>query len=209
MINGHRIKSVKLIFNNMVMSIERCTQQKFFLLLGVLAVLVWGCKPCNSCDDPKLVKVPAVDPSPPAFHWEMSQTVSHSNGTVTSNISIVPGGTTIVNSTAADSVTTTVYLAANDPESGVQCIYIQGGFGLTCMNSDSMVIAIDGILKSQSQCVDLTTCCLKDLRIEVEDLGSSIHCPDGRTLSSGGVGLTGIIVNCKGMQDTVNLTVQF
>jgi len=193
----------------MVKSIELCTLQHLFLLLGVNVVMAWGCKPCNSCDDPKLVKVPAVDTSAPAFHWEMSQAVQHSNGTATSSISIVPEGTTVINSSAADSVTTTVYLAANDPESGVQCIHIKGGFGFTCMNSDSLAIAIDGKVKSQSYCLDLTTCCLKDIRIAVEDLGSYLRCPGDRTLNSGGVGLTGIVINCTGIVDTVNLTVQF
>ncbi len=189
--------------------IEQRTIQIFSFSICMLCAMVWGCRPCNSCDDPKLVKVPAVDASPPAYHWEMSQAVMHYDGTATSSISIIPAGTSVVNSTAADSVTTNVYLTANDPESGVRCIYIKGGFGLTCINSDSTAIAIDGILKSQSYCVDLTNCCLSELRLAVEDLGSHIQCPGDRMLSNGGVGLTGIVVNCKGGQDTVNLTVQF
>lgn len=169
----------------------------------------WSCKPCNSCDDPKLVKVPSSDPSPPGYHWEMSQAVMHSNGTATSSISIVPGGTAVIHSSAADSITTTVYLTAHDPESGVKCISVHGGFGLTCMSKDSTAIAIDGIIQSHSVCTDLTSCCHKDMRIAIEDLGKYIQCPGNRNLTNGGVGLTGIVTNCTGTQDTVSLTVQF
>lgn len=179
------------------------------VLITIGSVMNWSCKPCNSCDDPKLVKVPPADASPPEFHWEMSQAVMHSNGTATSSISIVPAGTSVIHSVAADSVTTHVYLTAHDPQSGVKCIDIKGGFGLTCMGNDSTAVAIDGILPAISQCNDLTACCLKSMRVTVENLRQYMQCNNNRMLSGGGVGLTGILTNCKGGQDTVSLTVQF
>ena len=185
------------------------------LLLAFPAVFLFAlifsqCQPCNSCNDPLLIKVPAADPSPPTYQWEMSQAVHHSNGLETSSISMVPAGTATVNSIAADSVTTNIYLRAIDPESGVKCIRISGGFGMTCSEPEGMAaLAIDGIITPKENCQGLTACCMKELRMTMEDLGDYIRCPGNRILNNGGIGLNAVITNCKGVSDTVNLTIQF
>ena len=176
----------------------------------ILCLFYSSCRKCNPCNDEKLVHVNNADMSPATFQWEISQAVQHSNGTATSSISIVPSGTTVINSTFADSITTTAYLTATDGESGIKCIRLFGGFGYTCLNEETnQAIVLDGILPKKDQCLPLTTCCLKSQRITMENLGQFITCTNGRKFTNGGVGITGVIENCKGLRDTVFLTVQF
>lgn len=180
-----------------------------YLLSSTYFLLIASCKPCNSCNDENLVKVNVSDATYSTYQWEMSQAVQHSNGTATSSINIVPTGTTIVNSSAADSVTTSVYLTATDNESGIKCLRLSGGFGFTCENNANQAIVLDGILAQKTLCLDLTNCCIKSQRIAYENLSQFITCPIGRTFTNGGVGITAIIENCAGKIDTTFLTVQF
>lgn len=178
-------------------------------VIGTSIFTMYSCQ-CKSCDDPNLVQVPQNIVSAINYHWEMIQAVQHSNNTATSSIQIIPSGTNLVNSPAADSVTTTIILVAEDTLAGIKCLQLKGGFGLTCTdNTGAGAIAVDGILPLKSVCINLTKCCLKSNRIDYEDLGQFMHCSGDRTWSNGGVGLTGFIQNCKGMTDTVFLTVNF
>ena len=164
---------------------------------------------CNSCNDPLLVKVvPGV--SHITHHWEFIQAVQHSNNTATSSISIVPAGTTSINSVANDSVTTTINLVATDSISGIHCLGIKGGFGFTCLDpGGGPGIAVDGIFPYKEECNALTKCCLRSMQTSAENIGANIKCSPGKILSNGGVGLTGIIRSCAGGIDTVFLNVVF
>ncbi|HOY12897.1 MAG TPA: hypothetical protein PLY70_07135 [Saprospiraceae bacterium] len=179
------------------------------VLISILLFAQTSCKKCNNCADEKLVTVPVGGSSTPVGQWEMSQAVQHSNGTVTSSISIVPESITLINSTTADSVTTNIYFTATDTISGIKCVKLSGGFGFTCVNNSNQAIILDGILPQKTQCLDLTTCCLKSQRIAYEDISEFLRCPQGRTFTNGGIGIMGIIENCNGQIDTMQLTVQF
>lgn len=179
------------------------------VLLSLFILVHTSCKKCNNCADEKLVTVPIGGSSTPIAQWEMSQSVQHSNGTVTSSISIVPEGITLINSSAADSVTTNIYLTATDTISGIKCLKLSGGFGYTCVDISNQAIILDGILPKKSQCLDLTTCCMKSQRISYDDISEFIRCPQGRTFTNGGIGITCFIENCNGQVDSMQITVQF
>ncbi|HMS66863.1 MAG TPA: hypothetical protein PKD18_01945, partial [Saprospiraceae bacterium] len=76
------MKTSQIVYLNVVFSL--------FILVQT------SCKKCNNCADEKLVTVPIGGSSTPIAQWEMSQSVQHSNGTVTSSISIVPEGITLI-----------------------------------------------------------------------------------------------------------------
>jgi len=175
-----------------------------YILAGFLACV---CKPCN---DPNLIAVPKAVAGEIQYHWEMIQAIKHAGGAATTSIQIIPSGTSSVNSIAADSVTTSIILVANDTFAGVKCLRLHGGFGLTCNNADlGAAIAIDGIVESKISCMNLSTCCLRSNSLRYDDLGQHMHCGTGKIFNNGGIGLTGIIENCKGVADTVNLTINF
>ena len=171
----------------------------------------WWChRPtaCNPCNDPQLVKV-IPNQSLIRYNWEFIQGVHHNyNGTSTSSISIIPAGTTTINSVSNDSVTTSINLVATDTTSGIKCISIQGGFGLTCFTPGGAIV-LDGILPVQEQCNELTKCCLRTEHISANEIDNYINCGKDRVLSNGSVGLTGIIKSCGGKIDTVRLNVSF
>lgn len=165
---------------------------------------------CKPCDDPNLVSVPTAATGNLRHHWEMIQAVQHSGGFETSSIQMLPYGTNSVNSFAADSVTTSIILVVEDTLAGVKCILLNGGFGLTCNNLiGGGAIAIDGILENKSQCINLTKCCLRSNSLRYDDLGRFMRCGSNQKFNNGGVGITGVIENCKGMKDTVMLTINF
>ncbi len=165
---------------------------------------------CKPCDDPNLVSVPAAVTGNLRHHWEMIQAVQHTGGFATSSIQIIPSGILSVNSFAADTITTSIILVVEDTLAGVKCIKLNGGFGLTCGNaSGGGAIAIDGILENKTQCINLSTCCLKSNSLRYDDLGRHMRCGSNQNFNNGGIGITGIIENCKGIMDTVMLTINF
>lgn len=176
----------------------------FHLLPGLFSCI------CKPCDDPSLVSVPKEGTGNLRYHWEMTQAVEHTGGVATSSIQIIPSGTTSVNAFAADSITTGIRLMVEDTLAGVKCIRLNGGFGLTCNTADTGdAVAIDGIVETKIFCSDLTKCCLRSNSLRYDDLGRFMQCGNGRIFRNGGIGLTGIIENCKGVMDTVILTVNF
>lgn len=178
------------------------------LWMAITVIYFPSCKKCNPCDDPLLVKVPAQGFGNIEYQWEVSNAVQHSDGTLTSSISIVPPGTTTIHATKADSIHTTVYLQATDTLAGIHCITTTGKFGLTCTNSSGAII-IDGILPETRECNNLTRCCLKNQRLVLSNIDQYMNCTGDRKLSNGGIGITGYIKNCRGATDTVFLNVQF
>ena len=186
----------------------------YLIAIGITSLIWWWyCKsprPCNPCDDPALVHVTPGSPSSVTHNWEFIQAVRHSNGTATSSISIVPAGTTSVNSVANDSTTTSINLVATDTLAGIHCIGIKGGFGFTCINpAGGPALAIDGIIPYKETCNNLTKCCLKSMQATADNIGANLKCGAGRVFSNGGVGITGIITNCNGVKDTVIINVVF
>ena len=186
-------------------------KKSIFLFIALAFSLTFSsCKKKCPCGDDNLVQVQPADISSPTYQWEMSQAVQHSDGTMTSSISIVPNGTTSVQSVLADSVTTTIYLTATDLESGIKCITTGGGFGYTCIDPLGGVgISAHGLLANNNQCVDLTTCCLKSQRKTIENVSQHFNCTGGRVFNSGGLQIVGIIETCSGIKDTVELAVNF
>lgn len=175
----------------------------FFLIMTIHACT------CKPCDDPNLVSVPVAGTGNLRHHWEIIQAVQHTGGFATSSIQIIPSGTTSVNSFAADTVTTSIILVVEDTLAGVKCIKLNGGFGLTCGNASGGAIAIDGVLENKTQCMDLSKCCLKTNSLRYDDIGRHMRCGPGQNFYNGGIGITGIIENCKGIMDTVIMTINF
>lgn len=178
-----------------------------FLLTCIL--LFDSCKECG-CGDPKLIKVKPDAPSLINYRWEMSQAVQHSDGTATSSISIISPGTSSVNASIADSVTTNLYLTASDSLAGVKCITTGGSFAYTCSDPNGGIgISVHGILANDDQCVDLTTCCLMSQRKTITNLSQYINCTNGRVFSGGGLQVVAYIQNCNLKIDTVFMSVNF
>ncbi len=177
-----------------------------FLML--LTFLISSC--CNPCNDTALIK-PGITGCNTQIQWQYSQAVNHSNGTMTSSISIVTNPADPINTNLSDSTTTSVYISATDTVCGIKCIFIKGGYGLTCTNPGGGVgIAIDGKIPDQSDCSPLTNCAFKTMRISIPNLESYMRsCFLPRVFSNGGVGITAIVENTAGQRDTSFLTVQF
>jgi hypothetical protein len=100
-----------------------------------------------------------------------------------------------------------VYLTGIDTTGGVKCIELSGGFGLTCQNLGGGIgLSMHGILPNPKQCLPLTTCCLRENRIQIEDLAQFLNCPAGNSIQSGGIQVVGIVESCTGQKDTATIT---
>ncbi|MEP7195530.1 MAG: hypothetical protein ABI851_03365 [Saprospiraceae bacterium] len=178
----------------------------FWLSLVVLSLISACCIPCN---DPALIK-PATTGCNTQIRWEFAQAVNHSNGTMTSSISIIPDPNIAINATLTDSTSTSVFVSATDTMCGIKCISISGGFGLTCSGPIGVGLAIDGKIESQSDCSPLTTCAFKTMRLSIPNLESYMRsCNAPKVFSNGGIGINAIIENTMGKKDTSHLLVQF
>jgi hypothetical protein len=186
----------------------------YILITALLTSFLWWWLyrpfPCYQCSDPLLVRVIKGTPASIKHHWNFIQSVKHNyNNTATSSISIVPDGITSINSVANDSVTTTISLVGIDSLVGVHCISIKGisAYGCAYPGGGSPFLA-HGIIPIQQECSPLTTCCFRSMEMTAEKINSSLGCGD-RIFLNGNIILTGVITNCNGVSDTVNLTVVF
>ncbi|HEX5625133.1 MAG TPA: hypothetical protein VFX48_03875 [Saprospiraceae bacterium] len=178
----------------------------FGLIFGLVGLLSSCCHPCK---DPALVK-PASTGCNTQIQWQYSQAVQHSDGTMTSSISIVTDPSIPINTQLTDSTRTTVYVVATDTVCGIKCIELKGGFGMTCTMEGGTGIAIDGKLPDQRECSPLTTCALKSMRLHASDLENYLrNCHPPREFAGGGIGFTVVVENTAGQKDTSFLTVQF
>jgi hypothetical protein len=183
--------------------------------LGILAFVLLGftffiSSCCNPCNDPALLKPSATGPCDTHIQWEMATAVAHSNGTMTSSISIIPDPNIPLNQTLTDSTTTTVFISATDTLCGIKCIHVMGGFGYTCTAPGGIGLAIDGKIKDQHECSPMTTCAFRRMRVDISNLESYLRgCQPPRVFATGGIGITAIVENTMGQKDTSMLTVQF
>ncbi|HMP28672.1 MAG TPA: hypothetical protein PKD85_03675 [Saprospiraceae bacterium] len=183
----------------------RLTPKDIIIPVLMIVMIITSCTPaCTPCDDPELTEVGSS--STLRLQFEVSTAVRHSNGTAASSIAIASHGDNIPIS-LADSVTTNVYLTGIDTTSGVKCVELKGGFGLTCQNlGGGSAISLHGILPNPRQCLPLTRCCLKNNRIAIEDLSQFMRCPSGQRVQSGGIQVVGIVQSCEGRTDTAILS---
>ncbi|MEO6190832.1 MAG: hypothetical protein ABIO44_11205 [Saprospiraceae bacterium] len=174
-----------------------------FMLLGLIS----SC--CIPCNDPALIK-PASTGCHTQVQWEYAQAVTHSNGTMTSSISIIPNPNVPINTTLTDSTSTSVFVSATDTICGIKCISLNGGFGLTCSGPMGVGIAIDGQIARQSDCSPLSNCAFKSIRLSIPNLESYMRtCNAPKVFTTGGIGINAIIENTAGQKDTSRLTIQF
>jgi hypothetical protein len=178
-----------------------------------IAAMLISCSPpppCNPCNDPALVVVPDADATAPVVQWEISQAVTHSDGTMTSSISIVSDPSVPVNLNYEQNVSTTVYANATDEESGVKCISLSGGFGFSCTQPGGIGLLGSGILDNQRDCSGLTVCGLKSMRLQQDNLEQFLSgCTPPKVLASGDFAVEVVVENMKGIVDTVTLTLHF
>ncbi len=185
--------------------------KKIFWLLPIVAWMTFYSCTCKHCDDPKLITVPASG-SHILSHWHISQAVKHSNGTMTSSISIVPHDLTTVTSVAVDSVIIGIDFTSEDTIGGIKSMRLESTFSFNCTNAVThMSTIVDGILPVKVDEFDspLTTCCLRTYSIHGSDIGKPFRCAPGLIISNAHLRLTAWTTSCTGVQDTSYLTVAF
>lgn len=183
----------------------KLSEINLIIAISCAMMIITSCRPaCTPCDDPNLTRVGSS--STLTLRFEVSTAVRHSNNTATSSISIASHGDNIPIS-MEDSITTNVYLTGIDTTGGIKCIELSGGFGLTCQNlTEENAISMHGILPNPKQCLPLTRCCLKENRIQIEDLAQFLKCPQTHRITSGGLQVVGIVETCNGIRDTALIT---
>lgn len=182
------------------------------LLLLMQALFLWSCRcpPCDPCQDDLLVTVPAEDATPPAGQWSFSQEVSHADGTLSSSISLVDDPSVPISLMLVPNTRTTIHFEASDAESGVKCLWLDGGFSFTCVQTRGPAITGHGMLPTHSTCPGLTTCGMQRLTLRQEHLEQYLTgCTPPYSFSQGEFSIRAISENLLGVRDTQTLVVQF
>lgn len=174
----------------------------FFCLLGSW----WWCeKRCNSCNDPALIKVNSHDQTVPTFQWSISEGRMENDHAV-SSISIITDPAAGVIKTCIPNGFFGVEVIANDFESGIKSIQLDGGFEQSCRRNGQLFLA-HGQVEKQSRQSPLTKCGLKALGL-IDDHIEEYSCTPIELVTSS-ITFIAIAENHAGIKDTSSLTVRF
>lgn len=169
---------------------------RLFSLIGCLLILLSTA--CDPCDDPGTTEIDRQDNTPPILTWEVT-VLSQTPSGPASSIALLSDAQNDVTIAADEELT--LRLLAEDPQSGIQWIDLQGGFGYIC-NSGNGAIALDGIVPGDPvQFNHAEDCCAQvegaypAFTIVAADL-----CPETfPTLTSGGYAFDGTAENGNGL----------
>jgi len=113
-------------------------------LLGAFLVLLsFACDPCE--DNPGTVRVDVNDATGPVLVWQVVTFANTSSGPISSLQLITDLNATISINTNERAE---IRLMAQDDESGITSMDIQGGFGYQCANANQAVI-FDGVIPGE------------------------------------------------------------
>ncbi len=179
----------------------------FSILFLAIFLSFSACKPCNECNDPKLVKISSTDSSKPTIQWSFSSART-TPGSATSSISIVTDPATGVNANIANNLSYGVYVEGTDNESGIKSIKMSGGFSNICRNGAGL-ISTHGIIGEQNQNFSFTNCALKSWSLNDLKVESYADCGSSFTLDHGDASFKVVVENFAGLKDSSVLSVHF
>lgn len=180
------------------------TNSILFLLAAFLVLFSCACDPCDG--EPGAIEINPSDRSAPELYWEVVYFTETPDGPI-SAISIFTEPVLTLSMTANDIVTVT--LKAEDNQSGIEWMDIQGGFGYFC-NQPGAAIALDGIIPGNRVYYDLDEgdCALAEGTYPAFEIDGPMLCTGAYpTLSSGGYQFNGSAANANGLTSQNQLTI--
>lgn len=177
----------------------------FFTLMACFLVLLsCACDPCDG--EPGAIEIDGTDRSAPELYWQIVTLTTTPDGPISSLFIVTePDFTYVV--TKNDVVTVTLF--AEDNQSGVKWMDIQGGFGYTCGNANGAII-FDGIIPGNQVFYDLDggDCALAEGEYpEFTIDGTNLCTGTFPVLTSGGYELNGAASNSNGLVSANRLTI--
>ena len=157
-----------------------------------LVFLSCACDPCDG--EPGAIAIDVADRTAPELYWQVVTRTSTPSGPI-SSLTLLTDPSASVAMTHNDVVEITLF--AEDNESGVKWVDLQGGFGYICGNANGAV-ALDGIIEGDRVFYDFAggECAIAEAEYPVFIIdGSNLCFPAFPNLSSGGYELLGSSAN--------------
>lgn len=170
------------------------------ILIFCCLMILAACK-----SDPALVRIPAVDSTPPTLRWELHNESAMPNAVITefkesSNITTIH---------RADKVH--LYLVAEDLESGIRHAILTGQFDYLCIDPSAPDQGTNshGSIPGQTIHLDMLTLqALKEWKLDGNWLLSNFECGAGYDYSKGKFELSGLAINPLKDTSISSLTIQ-
>lgn len=174
------------------------------LLAAFLVLFSCACDPCDG--EPGAIEIDPSDRSVPELYWEVVYFTETPDGPI-SAISIFTEPVLTLPMTTSDIVTVT--LKAEDNQSGIEWMDIQGGFGYSCSQPGGTIV-FDGIIPGNRVYYDFAegNCALAEGEYPAFEIDGPMLCTGTYpTLSNGGYQLNGSATNGNGLFQQNQLTI--